>query len=99
METLFVYGTLRDPAVQQRLIGRTLESTPAVLPNYRKDTNRVHPVALPDDTEELNGQVLHVTPDELRLLDVYEGSGYERVRVELKDGQQAWVYRGKQTES
>ena len=36
MEKLFTYGTLRDPATQQKLLGRTLgEGAPDTLRGYR----------------------------------------------------------------
>ncbi len=94
MEALFVYGTLQDLTIQKQLIGRTPESEPATLSGYHKHTDDVYPVALPEDGASIAGQVLYVTPDELALLDVYEGDAYERVRVTLDNGQDVYVYRG-----
>ena len=54
--------------------------------------------ALPEDGASIAGQVLYVTPDELALLDVYEGDAYERVRVTLDNGQDVYVYRGNPTD-
>ena len=97
METLFVYGTLHDPRVQKVLLGRTLHSSPDVLPNYARRTDLLppYPVAMPDDEDRaIRGWVLHVTAEELEKLDHYEGSSYIRVRVTLASGIEAWVYRG-----
>lgn len=95
MEALFVYGTLQDPATQQHLIGRTLDSEPAVLPGYRNHTEGTYPVALPEDGASIDGQVLRVTPEELAILDEYEGDAYERVRATLENGMEVYVYQGK----
>jgi gamma-glutamylcyclotransferase (GGCT)/AIG2-like uncharacterized protein YtfP len=98
MEALFVYGTLQDPATQQHLIGRIPESEAAVLPGYHKHTDSMYPVALPQEGAAVDGQVLRVTPEELAILDKYEGDAYERVRATLKNGTEVYVYQGKSTD-
>ena len=96
MELLFVYGTLQDPAVQQRLIGRTLTGTPDVLEGFFKSsmsmTEGIYPLVIPRHGHEVSGLVLEVTPEELLAMDVYETSAYRRVRVPLRSGRESWVY-------
>lgn len=96
IERLFVYGTLRDPMVQRRVIGRFVPGTPATLAGY----SRV-PIVLSGDTYwiveqdtagTVDGLVLELTPEELEQADIYETSAYQRIRVTLLDGSQAWVY-------
>lgn len=96
MERLFVYGTLRDPNIQQRIIGRVVAGTPDILAGYRMGSIRVgdeiYPIITPDDEQRVNGWVLELTQDELFNTDDYEGAEYQRVRVTLESGIDAWVY-------
>ena len=96
MELLFVYGTLQDPAVQQRLIGRTITGTPDVLDGYFKSSmfmsDGIYPLVIPRHKQEVSGLVLEVTPEELLAMDVYETTAYRRVRVPLRSGRESWVY-------
>lgn len=94
-ERLFVYGTLQDPLIQKRLLGRTLTGTPDQLPDFVKLTDGLpYPVALPQDGDVIEGLLLEVTPRELARLDLYEGDGYVRVLVTLASRSEAWVYMG-----
>jgi len=96
MELLFVYGTLQDPAVQQRLIGRTVTGMPDTLEGFFKSSmsmsDGVFPLVIPRHGHEVNGLVLEVTNDELLAMDVYETTAYRRVRVPLRSGRESWVY-------
>lgn len=97
MDALFCYGTLLDPEVQQRVIGRKVGSHPDVLRGYRKGVLQLgctaYSIAVPDEQGAIEGGVIEVTPDELRRIDLYEGDEYERVQVVLASGRTAWVYR------
>lgn len=93
---LFVYGTLRQPAIQRALVGRTLKGDVDILPGYYRDDAGMYPVALPRESAQIEGEILHFTPEELDKIDIYEGDGYRRVQVTLASGKQAWVYIGKQ---
>lgn len=88
---VFVYGTLRFASIRWLVLGRAGDTMPAVLPGYRRDGLDIGPQA----RSEVRGVVLEVDADELRRLDRYERLGirYERIRVTLADGGQAWVYR------
>jgi len=74
-----------------------VESRPDVLPGYRKDTLLLgcasYYIAVPDSHGEILGGVIEVTQDELLRIDRYEGEEYERARVTLASGTEAWVYR------
>lgn len=97
MEALFVYGTLREAHIQERLIGRTIEGQSDELRGYRRDWTLFppYPVALPSQPEEhIRGVVLELTPEELEVMDVYEGNGYIRIKVNLLSGREVWVYVG-----
>lgn len=88
---VFVYGTLRSPVVRWLVTTDYLESTPAVLEDYRRD-------GLDVDTapgHQVAGELLSVDRETLLELDRYERLGvrYRRVLVELQDGQQVWLYQ------
>lgn len=96
MEALFVYGTLRDPKVQSTVFGRVVQGAPDSRVGYRKSQivvdGVVHAIAVADAAEVLPGELIEVTPEELVDIDRYEGDDYQRLRVRLRSGQQAWVY-------
>ncbi|SHM54420.1 gamma-glutamylcyclotransferase family protein [Halomonas cupida] len=88
---VFVYGTLRSPVVRWLVTTDYLESTPAVLEDYRRD-------GLDVDTapgHQVEGELLSVDRETLLELDRYERLGvrYRRVPVKLQDGQQVWLYQ------
>ncbi len=97
MENLFVYGTLREPEVQKREVGRVIKGRADILDNYEKSTvvinGNVYPIVEPKDGSLVEGLVLKVTSGELKLLDVYETDAYRRVKVTLKSNLKAWVYQ------
>lgn len=96
MERLFVYGSLRDPEVQQRVFGRVVPGTPDVLDGYERRwlhlSDGVFPILVPAPGGSVEGRVLDVTPGELALMDAYESDDYRRIRVTLRSGAETWVY-------
>lgn len=96
MERLFTYGTLQDPDVQMRLIKRHVPMTPARVYGFARHTDlSPYPVALPADADSfIDGLVMDVTREELAHITVYEGAGYNRIRVTLDNGEEAWIFRG-----
>ena len=97
MENLFVYGTLQDPHIQQMIFGRLVEGQPDVLINFSKFQvqlgGQFYPMIAPTTDSRVEGWLLRVTPEELQRADVYETEDYQRVRVQLSSGIQAWVYQ------
>lgn len=98
LELLFVYGTLMKPDVQKQEIGRVTESLPDILKGYRKSKvkidNNEYPIITPSTNlnDFIKGCILLVTPAELELLDEYETKAYERKKVILSSGREAWTY-------
>jgi gamma-glutamylcyclotransferase (GGCT)/AIG2-like uncharacterized protein YtfP len=85
---LFVYGTLRDPARQEQVIGRRVPSRPACLRGYER-----HEAAYPYVVEAPNGVVDGLLLDALdeaamARLDAYEDEGrlYARRAVVVEVG-------------
>ena len=97
MEKLFTYGTLRDPATQQQLLGRTLgEGLADTLRGYRlaklTGIHYVYSILQPHPGSTVDGMLFEVTAEELEQLDDYEGDAYQRVSVTLVSKTRAWAY-------
>ncbi|HJW40666.1 MAG TPA: gamma-glutamylcyclotransferase family protein [Rhizomicrobium sp.] len=107
-ERLFSYGTLRDAPVQRRLFGRLVPGVSDAVMGYRLAKITIaDPAAIATSgkaehliidltgrrEDVVEGQVLELTPEELRIADVYEDVAYKRVRAPLRSGQgECWVY-------
>lgn len=88
---VFVYGTLTKPWVRWLVMGRAGEGKSAELLGFRKDKLNI----IEDDKMITKGKLIKVNANELRALDRYERLGvrYDRIKVTLKDGKSAWVYK------
>lgn len=96
MHLLFVYGTLREPEVQKKIIGREIEGTLDSLLGYNiskiEINNNTYPIILKKIDSSVRGLVLPITLKELQLIDEYETEAYQRIQVTLKSGKEAYVY-------
>ena len=97
MEKLFTYGTLRDPATHQQLLGRSLgEGVADTLRGYRlaklTGIHQVFSILQPHPGSTVDGMLFEVTQEELEQLDDYEGDAYQRVSVTLVSKTRAWAY-------
>jgi len=96
MEQLFVYGTLKDPLVQKKVIGKAVQGILDILEGFAisriKLGNVVYPILIRKNGSEAKGLVISVTPKELKLIDDYETNAYERQKAVLKSGKAAWAY-------
>jgi gamma-glutamylcyclotransferase (GGCT)/AIG2-like uncharacterized protein YtfP len=88
---VFVYGTLRSGLVRWVVTGRAGDSRPAILEDFRREGLDL----MEAPGERVEGELITVSAEELARLDRYERLGlrYERVRLALADGREAWVYR------
>ena len=97
MEQLFVYGTLMEPGVQERVFGRIVPGEPDRLTGYNKGNirlgGRVYPIVRPSPGSSVTGLVLQLSQAELELADRYETSAYRRKKAWLASGRQVWVYQ------
>lgn len=97
MQKIFTYGTLQDPEVQLRVLGRTVDGRPDKLQGFAISTieidGKTYPIAIPDAASLLEGKILEVADDDLPKLDEYETEAYVRKKVRLESGEEAWVYR------
>jgi gamma-glutamylcyclotransferase (GGCT)/AIG2-like uncharacterized protein YtfP len=107
-ELLFSYGTLQREEIQLATFGRKLQGERDVLTGYRLgqvaiqdpqviassgETHYRNLEATGAAADRIEGTVFAVTGKELEQSDVYEAEAdYERIRVGLQSGTQAWVY-------
>jgi hypothetical protein len=109
MPSLFSYGTLQQPEVQQATYGRLLTGTPDVLAGYRLadliisdprvvnlSGKAVHTIArrTGNPADRIAGVRFEISDDELGATDAYEVDAYGRAEVELESGLRAFVYVG-----
>jgi len=106
MPLLFSYGTLRDPAIQHAVFGRTLSGTADLLIGYARESFEVRDPAFVAvhgsrhvivqhtgrDEDRTTGTVLELTDEEMAMADAYEPAGYRRVTARFASGRQGWVY-------
>ncbi|XP_010552864.1 PREDICTED: protein AIG2 A [Tarenaya hassleriana] len=84
--SVFVYGSFQEPDVVEVLFERSHDSVSALLSGFHRYRikGRLHPCITPLDTGKVSGKVLlGLTDDELKNLDMIEGSLYERKTVEV----------------
>jgi gamma-glutamylcyclotransferase (GGCT)/AIG2-like uncharacterized protein YtfP len=85
---VFVYGTLLWPEVQRRITGKIFPGRPATLLGYRRGLVRgeTYPSVQPALDCSVPGMLLSgVDRPSLLRLDAYEGSDYERLKVQVRD--------------
>ncbi len=96
-EKLFVYGTLRDPEVQKKVIRRVVSGKTDVLEGFTKGSVLIHekmyPQIFPQQNSSVEGFVLDITFDDLKPLDEYETDTYARKKVFLRSSIEAWAYQ------
>jgi gamma-glutamylcyclotransferase (GGCT)/AIG2-like uncharacterized protein YtfP len=88
---VFAFGTLKSPWVRFLVTGQAGVSEEAFLPGKRREGLNI----IADPGAQTPGLVFEVNAGQLARLDRYERLGvrYERVKMTLDDGSQAWVYR------
>ena len=106
-ERLFSYGTLQTESVQLSTFGRKLSGHSDALVGYRLRMIQIadqdfvatsgaeyhRNLEFTGSTSDVvEGAVLSLTQQELEQADAYEPDGYERLRVQLRSGTEAWVY-------
>ncbi len=96
-QNLFSYGSLQQEEVQKTILGRTLKGKSALLKGYRISEKKIYgkyPLIerSPQPTDSVEGTVFKVSNFELYEIDHYESEAYQRVRVKLGSGINAWVY-------
>ena len=94
---LFSYGSLQQEEVQLLLYNRILIGSKDELKGFKlaeKLLDFKYPIIFETKSisDKVSGIVFEITIDELRNTDEYEGEYYQRVRVKLASGREAWCY-------
>ena len=96
MHSLFTYGTLQHPDIQEKVFNRILVGTPDVLIGYEKGTveidGQIFGIADPKQDGKIEGVVYTLSQEELEKADIYEGKEYRRVTHTLESGMESLVY-------
>ncbi len=96
--TLFVYGTLLNPELRARLLGRQVDTVPARLVGYARARRRYFFVTKQRGAETEGALLLRLTRGDLQLLDEYEEVPRlytrEKVKVLHSEGSEieCWTY-------
>lgn len=82
---LFVYGTLMAPETIKVITGQPLQGTPAYITGYQRFQvkNKNYPGIIKSDGIVHGLLYSNVSPESIAKLDLYEGSEYNREKVEV----------------
>jgi gamma-glutamylcyclotransferase (GGCT)/AIG2-like uncharacterized protein YtfP len=95
---LFVYGSLLEASVRERLLGRPVRTLPARLPDYERRRGRYHYVVKRAGREVEGRLILGLDRSDFERLDRYEEVPFlytrERVEAIAGDGERlrCWLY-------
>jgi gamma-glutamylcyclotransferase (GGCT)/AIG2-like uncharacterized protein YtfP len=97
-QLLFAYGSLLNSAKRVLLLGRSINASPARLPNYARGRKRFYFVAKQADASTEGAILEGLTARDLTILDEYEEvpTLYTRERIEVLTSDarkiQCWIY-------
>lgn len=97
-ENLFVYGLLKKPEIQKKIIGKIVEGSEDSIKGYKISQinieNEIFPILIKSNNPRdfVVGLVLEVSDDELKKIDKFEGDDYKRKKIILNSGKESWVY-------
>ena len=96
--TLFLYGTLMFEPVWNRVVGGRYKAAPASISGWKRlrVIGEEYPALVPGSGIIHGVARFDIEPDDVRLLDIFEGDYYERSRCEIvmENDQQCngWTY-------
>ena len=106
-EYLFSYGTLQNEKTQLDIFGHLLPGTPDILEGYKLFTIEINDnkflargenkfqstlVCTNYSGDQVAGTVFEIDKTELAFTDRYEPGNYQRIKVTLRSGKEAWIY-------
>ena len=93
VEKVFVYGTLKDVKTRKEALGENVQAEEATAKGTVTE-NKKYPDFHPEGKHEIKGEVLTLTPEQIKKLDNWEEK-YDRKQITLDNGEKAWVYEEK----
>lgn len=98
MKTVFFYGTLQLPSVQQDLLGHTFDSLGVttikdfvILNDYFVEDGH-YPRLVPMQNGIVYGNVYQMSDADIAILDEYETDAYTLTQMQTSCGMDVWVY-------
>lgn len=91
---LFVYGTLMEHSLREKLFKKEIPHKKATVLNMKKvgtNETKLGATIKNEKGAEVSGLVLEVNEQELKILDDWE-TKHTRLKVRLSDGRVAWTY-------
>lgn len=98
MQNLFVYGLLKKPEIQKKVIERTAEGLEDSIKGYKISQinleGEIFPILIKSNSPRdfVLGLVLEVSEEELKKIDKFKTDAYKRKKVILSSGKDVWVY-------
>lgn len=91
---LFVYGSLLDPYIRKAVIGREVEGVSTSINDYIVGEHSMlpYPTLVAFSGGNVHGRVLDITNEELKKVDRYETTNYNRIKVKLDNGELVYTY-------
>jgi gamma-glutamylcyclotransferase (GGCT)/AIG2-like uncharacterized protein YtfP len=98
MIKLFAYGTLLDQKIQIELFGEKISGTMDSISGYRviqgvKIEGIDYVTLIRDKNNTVVGKVYNLTDKQLKIVDEYETSSYERILIKTNSGIDTFVYK------
>ena len=92
MVPVFVYQTLLDKKIREKVLGRNPNAYPHTLCNYKNQNlgDGYHTISY-SSGDFIKGEIIYITLPELKKLDDWE-SHYRRSEIRLSDDDPAYVY-------
>ncbi len=87
MPLVFAYGSMCEPIVRNRILGRAVDTEEAVLHGYRKVCGGDILTIVPSPEKDVPGIVFEATPEDMERMDDWEGCPeYQRIELEVESG-------------
>lgn len=86
MQNFFVYGTLLCSEIIEKLTAKSFQTTPAILPGYRRYcvSGTDYPAAVKNEISEITGLVIAITDKRSTdIISFYEGEEYKKKKVKV----------------
>ena len=95
MSKLFVYGSLLDDKIRERVLNKQINGVEDELRGFRVDNHSFltsFPSVYRDKDEIAKGKVFEVDEKDIKRLDTYETQFYRRIKVKTMNGIECETY-------
>jgi gamma-glutamylcyclotransferase (GGCT)/AIG2-like uncharacterized protein YtfP len=93
MNKVFVYGTLKNSEIRKKLFNNDVQIEKVILKDYKKEPYGMYQVIKPNKGSIVRGNILHVTDEQMRMMDTYESVPYLYMRKQITmNNENIYVY-------